>query len=279
MGSKSGKRIYIHTDMEGMAGLGDGRLIADRSSEDFRRCAALFWREVDAVAKGLFAGGATEVLVLDSHGVKNLDPSCMDPRLRFESNSNQIWWCSLDETWDATCFVGAHAMAGTQGGFWEHTQCDEWYRYSVNGRETGELGQWGAVAGEFGVPMILVTGDAAACREARAFFDPIVAVPTKTAKSRMAAECLPFAEALARVEQGAREAMQLIGRAKPFVIPKPALIRWEFCHCTLADAADGLPGVRRTGPREVEKTVTDAGYSILPELLRCQAYLAEPRQL
>lgn len=272
MGKQAGRRIYVHTDMEGMAGLGDGHLITDRASENFRRCAALFWQEVNAVARGLFDGGASEVLVLDSHGVRNLDPSRMDPRIRFESNADRIWWGSLDETWDATCFVGAHAMAGTQGGFWEHTQCNEWYRYSVNGRETGELGQWGAVAGEFGVPMILVTGDAAACREARAFFDPVVTVPTKTAQSRMIAACLPFDEALARAEQGAREAMQLIGKARPFVIPRPSLIRWEFCHCMEADAVDGLPGVRRVGPREVEKTVNHAGYSILPGLLKCQAY-------
>jgi D-amino peptidase len=272
MGKRSGTRIYVHTDMEGMAGLGDGKLIADRASEDFRRCAALFWREVDAVCRGFFAGGATEVLVLDSHGVRNLDPSRMDPRIRFESNAQQIWWGSLDETWDATCFIGAHAMAGTQGGFLEHTQGAEWYRYLVNGRETGELGQWAAVAGEFGVPMILVTGDEAACREARAFFDPIVTVPVKRALSRLQADCLPHDEACRRVEQGAREALPLIGRARPFTIPHPSLIRWEFCHCTEADVVEGLPGVRRVGPREVEKTVQHAGYAVLPQLLKCQRY-------
>ena len=269
-------RIYVHTDMEGMAGLGDGRLIADRGSADFRRCAEIFWREVDAVARGLFAGGATEVAVLDSHGVGHLDPAKLDLRLSFASNKEQIWWGSLDASWDATCFVGAHAMSGTQGGFLEHTQSgQDWYRYFVNGRETGELGQWAAVAGEFGVPMILVTGDEAACAEARDFFDPIVAVATKRGLSRMRAECLPLEEAHRRVAEGARAAMELVGRARPFLIPKPSTIRWEFCRCSMADDAEGLPGVRRVGPREVEKVVDHAGYSILPGLLRCQAYPGE----
>ena len=269
-------RIYIHTDMEGIAGLGDGRLIADRASADFRRCAGLFWREVAAAARGFFAGGATEITVLDSHGVGHLDPTVLDERLRFENNTEQIWWGSLDATWDATCFIGAHAMSGTQGGFLEHTQSgQDWYRYLVNGRETGELGQWAAVAGEFGVPMILVTGDEAACAEARQFFDPLVAVATKRGLTRMRAECLPLDKAYRKVEQGACAATKLIGQVKPFVIPKPSTIRWEFCRCAPADDAEVVPGVRRVGPRAVEKVVDHAGYSILPGLLRCQAYPGE----
>ena len=90
-----------------------------------------------------------------------------------------------------------------------------------------------------------------------------------------AAEILGLEDGQGRIEQGACAAMNLIGRAKPFVIPKPSTIRWEFCRCGSADAAEGLPGVRRVGPRAVEKTVTHAGYSILPGLLRCQAYPGE----
>jgi D-aminopeptidase len=94
----------------------------------------------------------------------------------------------------------------------------------------------------------------------------------------MKAECLPLAEAYRKVEQGACAAMKLIGKAKPFIIPKPSTIRWEFCRCAPADDAEGLPGVKRVGPRAVEKTVDHAGYSILPGLLRCQAYPGETRR-
>jgi hypothetical protein len=91
----------------------------------------------------------------------------------------------------------------------------------------------------------------------------------------MKAECLPLEEAYEKVEHGARDAMKLIGEAKPFAIPKPSTIRWEFCRCAPADDAQDLPGVRRVGPRAVEKTVSHAGYSIVPGLLRCQAYPGE----
>ncbi len=265
-------RIYIHTDMEGLAGVGDGAMLGDKSSDDYRRCQELLSKEVNAAARGFIAGGATDIMVLDSHGGGgNLMSDLLDDGLKYEDNSKQIWWGILDDTWDATCFIGAHAMSGTRGAFLEHTQSGrDWYSYFVNGRETGELGQWAACAGEFGVPMIFVTGDDKACIEARDFFDPVVAVATKTGRSRMSADCLDLDDAYAAVEAGAKEAMSLVGKAKPFTIPKPSVIRWEFCRCSFADDAEGLPAVTRTGPREVEKTVANAGWAILPGLLKCQ---------
>jgi len=272
-------RIYIHTDLEGVMGLGDGSLISDRDSDSCRQACGWLIDEVNAAARGFFAAGATEVMALDSHGGGgNLTEEGLDDRVKLEDNSKQIWWGSLDETWDATCFIGAHALSGTPKAFLEHTQSSrDWYRYFVDGRETGELGQWAACAGEFGVPMIFATGDEAACAEARDFFDPVVTVATKTASGRMKAECLPVEEAAAKVEEGAKRSVELIGRAKPFVIPKPATIRWEFCRCAPADNAEGLEGVTRVGAREVEKVVTSAHYAVVPGLLRSQEPPAEKK--
>jgi len=88
----------------------------------------------------------------------------------------------LDETFDAVFCIDYHAMAGTQNGFLDHTQSSaSWFNYYLNGHRTEELGQVGTLTGRYDVPVLLVTGDQAACDEAHAFFGEIEVVSVKQA--------------------------------------------------------------------------------------------------
>jgi D-amino peptidase len=100
----------------------------------------------------------------------------------------------LDETFDGMVMIGFHAMMGTPDGVLNHTQSSKSEnRYWYNGVESGELAQNALIAGHFNVPLIMVTGDEATCREAHQFFgEDIVTVATKKGFAREAAELYPF---------------------------------------------------------------------------------------
>ena len=119
--------------------------------------------------------------------------------------------------------VGYHAMMGTPDGVLHHTQSSKSEnRYWYNGVESGEIAQVALIAGHYGVPPILVTGDEAVCRESRKFFgDSCVTVAVKRGISREAAVLYPFAEARKALYEGAKQAVAAIPKCKPYKTTLP----------------------------------------------------------
>jgi len=104
-------------------------------------------------------------------------------------------------------------------------------RYWYNGVESGELAQNAIIAGYYGVPVIMVSGDVAACREAVKFFgDKIVTVPVKKGLSREAAMLYPFDETRQALYDGAIRAMSVISSCKPYKIEFPAKVRMQYLN-------------------------------------------------
>ena len=252
-------KIYIHTDMEGVSGL-DNLAMVEQDSPRYGEGRELLMGDVNAAVDGAFAGGATEVSVLDSHGGgwANFIPGRLDPRARQDTKPNGKWWGILDESYQGTFFVGAHAMAGTQNGFLDHTQSSvSWHDYSVNGRRMGELGQWAIVAGNWAVPMLMVSGDEAACVEARQFFLPLETAIVKRGIGRGRAELVDLAEARSRIREAARRAIALVGKARPFQPAKPMEIILEFNRSDYCDDVAARPGIERLDARTVRKVTSD----------------------
>jgi len=150
-------------------------------------------------------------------------------------------------------------MAGTMNAFLDHTQSSKhWFDYSVNGRSMGELAQWAMCAGHFGVPMLMVSGDEAACAEARAFFDPVETAPIKQGLGRNRAQAYPLDEARRRIHDAAERAMALIGRARPLrpICPmdlKLTMTRSDFCDEMMRKHADG----ERLDARTIRRVTND----------------------
>jgi len=257
-------RIYIHTDLEGISGVDRAEMVP-RDSEDYRLSCELLMGDVNAAVDGAFAGGATEVVVLDSHGGGgNFILEMLDPRAQNDTKPNRKWWGVMDERCDATFFIGAHAMAGTLNGFLDHTQSSlTWYNYWINRRKLGELAQWALVAGNFGIPLVMVSGDEAACMEAHGFFSPCKTAAVKRGVGRQRAEALPLEEARERIRRAAEEAMTIIPQARPFSPQRPLEIIVEFTRADYADAAAAGGRVDRIDARTVRK-VTDNPLDLFP---------------
>ncbi len=242
-------KIFIGTDFEGISGVARKEQVDNSEPYALER----LMKDVNAAIRGAFDGGADEVYVEDGHGGgKNFIPGALDPRAVQSRNAGA--GCTDMTKADAVFLVGMHAMSGTQNAFLDHTQSSiAWHDYYINGRRCGEIAQEAIYAGAFGVPVVMVSGDFAACAEAREFLGSIRTAVVKYAECRNVAECIPDDEAEQLIYNAAKEAMSLVGKAKPFRVTLPAEIRIEYNRADYCDAAAGQDGVERLDARTVRK--------------------------
>ena len=248
------KKIYIHTDMEGISGIGKGEMVPNDSA-DYRYCVERLMADANAAVDGAFLGGADRVTVLDSHGGgRNFDLSLLDKRAEFDTKPNNKWWGILDETYWGSFFIGAHAMAGTINGFLDHTQCSQTvHNFYINGRKVGELGQWAMVCANFNVPMLMVSGDLAAINEAAQFFSGVETAVVKTGTSRMTARLLPNCEAEEAIRQAAKRAVEKEERPGLFKPLTPMELKIDYTRSDYCDTAALNPHNERLDARTARK--------------------------
>lgn len=250
-------KIYIHTDLEGISGITLPEQVALGKDVQSEYTVKRLMSDVNAAIDGAFAGGATHVTVLDAHrGGENFDLSMLDSRADLDSRSNGKWWGKLDSSYDGTLYIGAHAMTGAMNAFLNHTFNLNWHKYMINGRCFGELGMWAMAAGHFDVPMLMVSGDLAACYEATCFFNPIKTAVVKYAKGINEAEPIEADVAEELIRKTARDAIALVGLAKPFKPILPMEIKIEY-SCgwgeNTAERVSKKPGVERLDGRTVRR--------------------------
>ena len=252
-------KIYIHTDLEGISGI-DNIDMMSRDHARHQEALQNLMHDLNAAVDGAYAGGADHVAVLDSHGGGgNFILDMLDKRAENDTKPNRKWWGILDDTYDATFFIGAHAMAGTINGFLDHTQSSQsWFNYYVNGRRMGELGQWAMVAGAFGVPLVMMSGDEAACVEAKQFFYPVETATVKAGIGRNRAALVEVNEARSRIREAARRAISIVKDARPFVPVKPMEIKLEFTRSDYCDGTASRNNVDRIDARTVRKVTSDS---------------------
>lgn len=226
-------KIYINTDLEGISGVFKFAQSREKDTPLNIQACEYFMEDLAAVIDGLLDGGATEIVVLDGHGSQAVIPHLMHPGATYITGKPRPGagnLTSLDESFDGMIMVGFHAMMGTADGVLNHTQSSRpENRYWYNGRESGELAQNALIAGHFGVPPIMVTGDEATCREAREFFgNNFVTVAVKRGLSREAAELYPFEQTRKALYEGAKKAIASLPNAKPYVIDLPIKAKKQY---------------------------------------------------
>ncbi len=218
------KKIYIFTDLEGVSGVYKFAQTREKDSPLNIQACEYFMDDLNAVIQGLQDGGATEILVVDGHGSQCVIPHMMVPGAKYLTGlpRSSTYW-GLDESFAGFVQFGAHAMMGTPDGVLNHTQSSKpENRYWYNGVESGELAQCAAIAGKYGIPTILVTGDEATCREARQFLgNSCVTVAVKEGISREAAILYPFDETRPALYAGAKKAMEALPLCKPYKMELP----------------------------------------------------------
>jgi len=270
---KTGPRVYISVDMEGIWGIVNGNQTSSDSPE-YGPARKWMAEDVNAVVAGLFVAGAAEVVVNDSHGsMRNIVADSLDPRASLISGTPKplSMMQGIDGSFDACVFVGYHARAGTASAILDHTISGGVVRaIRVNGQEMPELGLNAAIAGYFNVPVIMLTGDAETCAQAKSILgDALVTVAVKEAQGRYAAKNLPLDEARKRLREGAKEALQKRGQVAVFRLNPPLKFELELNTSAQAELPILIYLVKRTNPRTVEFSSDDylKGFKLLRALI------------
>jgi D-amino peptidase len=218
------KKVYIITDLEGISGVYKFDQAWFKDTPLNIQACEYFMEDLAAVIRGLRDAGVTEIFVNDGHGIQCIIPHMMVPGAKYvtgkpKPSPGAMW--GLDKSYDGIILLGFHAMRGTPDGVLNHAQGVE-NRYWYNGVESGELAQNAAIAGYYGVPPIMVSGDVATCREARNFFgEECITVAVKEGVSRQAAVLYPFEETRKALYEGAKKAVAAIPKCKPYIIKTP----------------------------------------------------------
>ena len=247
--AQTGKKVYISVDLEGISGInGDDQTSAGQP--EYARGRKLMVEDANAAIRGAFAGGATDVLVNDSHGSqRNLLPEDLDPRARLISHSFKRYGMmeGLDETFDSVLFIGYHARASAPRGLFAHTGSGVVRDLQVNGVAVGEGGMNAALAAWYGVAVALVTGDDTAVDEVKAIVPSVKGVVVKRAINTRAVELLPLAEARRLIEAGAKEAVAAAKKPAP-IRTGPYRVSMQFRDVTIPEVMSAFQEMTRPAP-------------------------------
>jgi D-amino peptidase len=228
-------KIYVNTDLEGISGVFKFAQTREKDTPLNIQACEYFMGDVAAVVRGLKDGGATEIVVLDGHGSQCVIPHLMEPGAKYITGKPRPGAANLsvlDSSFAGMVLLGFHAMMGTPDGVLNHTQNSRTEnRYWYNGVESGEMAQSALIAGYYGVPVIMVTGDDATSREARKFFGKnIVTVSVKNGLSREAAILYPFEETRKALYEGAKKAVSVITRCTSYKIENPIKVKMQYLN-------------------------------------------------
>jgi D-amino peptidase len=257
-------KIFISVDIEGVAGV----VTPDQGQPgnlEYEHSRRLMTMEANAAIEGAFAGGATEVLVNDSHGpMVNLVSDLLDPRAELIRGQLKpaCMFAGLDASFAGAMCVGYHAAAGDHGVLAHTTSSYAFAGVRLNGVPASEAMFYGAYAGAMGVPMILLSGDDVTERSCGSLFPGAEFVKVKTALGQRAARALSPQEARTRIRAAAERAVVAAGAVKPYTVTEPCDVAFDMSNVTLADICAVIPGASRPSPLTISFKASTIGDAI-----------------
>jgi D-amino peptidase len=227
----------------------------------------LLMADVNSAAAAALEAGADELIICDTHhggGNIKLDEMLSDPRITYLTRSvgyqgtKRRWMPGLDETVDGIILLGHHAKAGTKEAFLPHTWTLEWADFSINGQSIGEIGIETCYAGYWDIPLIMVQGDEAGCRETDEQFPGVVTANVKRAKSQDLCAGLEPDKARKLTAQKVAEAVEKARthQLKPYkpTLPMTVTIRMKTAEGAKTAAAK-RPGIQQIDEYTLEGCV------------------------
>jgi len=258
--AQDGLKIYISVDMEGVVGTVTGDQLGP-SGFEYERARRWMTGEVNAAIRGARAAGATEILVSDSHGNGQnllLDELPEDVRVIRSWPRPLGMMAGIDDTFDGAIFIGYHASTDNPRGVRAHTMSSaRLASVKLNGVPVPETGLNAAVAGHFGVPVIMVSGDDVIAAEATALIGNIETAVVKKAYGFHAAETLMPAAAYRLIEETAARAVGRIDEFEPWDLGGPVELEVRLKNYRPVEALAYLEIVERIDSHTIRYTGPD----------------------
>ena len=252
-------KVHVISDLEGVAGILRRDQIQGGAAM-YEEARKLYTEEINAAVRGAKAAGGTEIVVMDHHGAggdwsfNSLVPDLLDPACEYVVQDEWTHYTGfLEQGCDACLLVGMHARAGTRDGVLNHTVSGQaWQNLWFNGTLVGETGINAAFCGNWGCPVVLVTGDEAVCREARELLgDGLTTVAVKWGIGVTSARQLPALRAREVIEAGAKQALADLGAVPVYDPGRPCEIEVEFKVTGELDRYARKPGIELSGDRRI----------------------------
>lgn len=239
-------KVYISADMEGVAGVVGGDQLGPEGFEysQFRK---FMTAEVNAAIEAARDVGATEIVVSDSHGNGLnllLDALPQDIELVRSWPRPLGMMEGIDDSFGAAIFIGYHASAGNTDGIAAHTMSGaDFSSVKINGIEMTEGGMNALIAGHFGVPVVMISGDDAAVREVSDMLGPIEGAVVKWHISHASSRTLMPKAAQALIKEKAQAGLRRRLELKPFRIEGPLILDLTYKNDEAAEIIAYLPNV------------------------------------
>lgn len=248
LAAQDGLKVYISADMEGVVGTVTSDQLGP-SGFEYQRFREIMTAEVNAAIAAARAAGATEILVSDSHG--NGENLLMD-KLPQDIQLVRSWprplgmMEGIDETFDAAILIGYHASTDNTRGVRAHTMSSaNLTGISLNGVRVPEAGISAAIAGDFGVPVVMLSGDDAIGAEATALLGDLETAVTKWTLGFHSARTLMPEASYALIGEKVRAALGRLEDFRPYRLEGPVRMEISFKNYMPAEVLAYLPNVER----------------------------------
>jgi len=250
-------KVFISADMEGIAGVVTPEQLGP-SGFEYGRFREFMTNEVIAAIEGAREAGATEIVVADSHGnMQNLLIELLPADVTLVRGSPRplSMMEGIDSTFDAALFIGYHASATNPEGVRAHTMSSARYAaVALNGEPIAESGMNAAIAGHFGVPIVMVSGDDVAVAEVQALVPGVEGAVVKRALGFHAAATITPAAARELIRERARAGVARRNEIRPHALRTPVRLDLTFKNYRPAEILAWLPGVERPAARTIAYT-------------------------
>lgn len=247
-------KILISVDMEGISGVVASEECSRTAGDDYPYFRRIMTLEANAAVEGALAAGATDIIVRDAHGSgRNILPDLLHRSarlLRDWSFGPKEMMEGIDDTFAAAVLVGYHARAGTPDAILEHTWSGAITDVKINEVSLPESGINALVAGHFDVPVVFISGDRAACDQARRLLGDIEAVSVKQGIGAAVLSHHPEV-ACEMIKAGVEKAIRNREKCKPFKLAPPYTLVLTLKNEKMVNNAEFYPGARRTGDWEL----------------------------
>jgi len=248
-------RIYISSDMEGVAGVTSWDQVDARTPhheyETYRR---YYTQEVTAAIDGARSAGATEILVNDSHGpMRNLlfDELPTDIRVIFGARK-PFSMVHGSQGFDGAFFIGYHGGIGDANAVLCHSYTPTLiYELRINDVVCSEATINAALLGHFAVPVLMITGDRTTVEGVQAQMPWVHGVTVKESIGTFSADSMSPAASQLAIRDGAAAATAHHANARPYVMSSPVTMDIQLAKVEQADYVVQIPGFERTGSRSV----------------------------
>jgi D-amino peptidase len=164
----------------------------------------------------------------------------------------------VDTSVDAVIFIGYHAGTNNPTGVRAHTfSSANLTRVALNGTNVTE-GSWNAaIAGHFGVPVVMMSGDDAAIAEVRKTIGNVVAAETKRSLGFHSADTITPEASVRLIGERVADAMRRRGEFKPYRVAGPVTVDVSFKNYMPAEVLAYLPMFERTDSHSVRFRAKD----------------------